>query len=103
MTASAGSSPVSAPHPLKIQYEKLPPSLWEDYFTRHDGRYTRVNWPNALSNCATHYPDLAACADIIAAGDLSEASLNKIMAQGITEEDFPPYCYARCFIPILPC
>ncbi|KAF0782509.1 hypothetical protein L246_22085, partial [Salmonella enterica subsp. enterica serovar Worthington str. BCH-5715] len=75
--------------PLKIQYEKLPPSLWEDYFTRHDGRYTRVNWPNALSNCATHYPDLAACADIIAAGDLSEASLNKIMAQGITEEGFP--------------
>lgn len=82
---------------------KLPPSLWEDYFTRHDGRYTHVNWPNALANCATHYPDLAACADIIAAGDLSEAGLNKIMAQGITEEGFPPYCYARCFIPILPC
>ncbi|EAW1727465.1 hypothetical protein MU257_000403 [Salmonella enterica] len=75
--------------PLKIQYEKLPPSLWEDYFTRHDGRYTRVNWPNALANCATHYPNLAACADIIAAGDLSEAGLNKIMAQGITEEGFP--------------
>lgn len=75
--------------PLKIQYEKLPPSLWEDYFTRHDERYTRVNWPNALANCAANYPNLAACTDIIAAGDLSEAGLNKIMAQGITEEGFP--------------
>lgn len=89
MTASARKKPSFSAASPENTVRKLPPSLWEDYFTRHDGRYTHVNWPNALANCATHYPDLAACADIIAAGDLSEAGLNKIMAQGITEEGFP--------------
>ncbi len=43
---------------LKIQYENYRHPFGSDYFTRHDGRYTRVNWPNVLANCATHYPDL---------------------------------------------
>lgn len=75
--------------PRQIQYEKLPSHLWNEYCTRHDDRYTQINWPNTLADCAAHYPNLAACIDIIAAGDLSEANLNKMMAQGITEEGFP--------------
>lgn len=75
--------------PLQIQYEKLAPPLWDDYLTRYDDRYARIHWPPALADCAANYPDLAACADIMTAGDLSAARLNKMMAQGIAEEDFP--------------
>lgn len=75
--------------PSQIQYEKLSSSLWNDYVNRHDDSYIPINWPTRLADCASHYPDLVACADIIAAGDLSEASLNKMMAQGIAEEGFP--------------
>ncbi|MBA3110923.1 hypothetical protein CBX57_005885 [Salmonella enterica] len=75
--------------PSQIQYEKLPSSLWKDYVNRHDDSYIPINWPTSLAGCASHYPDLVACADIIAAGDLCEASLNKMMAQGIADEGFP--------------
>ncbi|ECG1595716.1 hypothetical protein DU121_08765 [Salmonella enterica subsp. salamae] len=75
--------------PLQVQYERLPPLLWDEYATRRDERYARIHWPATLADCAARYPNLEACAAIIAAGDLSEASLNKMMVQGIAEEGFP--------------
>lgn len=89
MTTSARKSDVSTTHPLQVQYERLPPLLWDEYATRRDERYARIHWPATLADCAARYPNLEACAAIIAAGDLSEASLNKMMVQGIAEEGFP--------------
>ncbi len=80
MTARARTAPVSAPHPPENTVRKLPPSLWEVIKYRHDGRYTRVNWPNVHWLTAQRIIPILRPAQIchIAAGDLSEAGLNKI-------------------------
>lgn len=78
------------PHvPLHPQYEKLSPDRWDDYALRYDDRYAAINWPDELVHCATQYPDLRACAMMMAAGDLSEARINCIIEKGLHDECYP--------------
>ncbi len=84
----------------EIRYEKLPPSLWEDYFTRHDEDVIPARQlAERIINLRGELSRSLRPAQILCRGDLSEAGLNKIMAQGIAEEGFSAVHLRACFIP----